>query len=959
MRVAPPGGSDVVLAFGPFKLLPERKALFANNCPIRLGARAIEILITLVSRHGETISKEELIAAVWPNTHVEEANLRVHVAALRKALGEDQDGARYIVNLSGRGYCFTAPVSRQISGDDTPLSPRANSTLPAHFVRVIGRDGAIDALSDHLGRYRFVTVVGPGGIGKTTVAVATARKLADRYRHGVQFIDLAPLNDDQLVPSAFASALGLSITSGNPIPALVAHLRAKSMLILLDNCEHVIGASASLVEVVLRGAPDIHILATSREAMRVGGEWIYRLAPMDVPDDVAGIRADEARVSPAVQLFAERARAISESFELSDENAPFVVDLCRRLDGLPLAIELAAARVNVFGVRRLAEMLDDRLLLLSEGRRTALPRHQTLHATLEWSFSLLSTDEQKVLCAVSIYRAAFTFESAAAVAMGAGLSGNAVMDCVASLSDKSLVQIDATGQVVTCRLLDSTRAYALFKLQEAGQFRDVSRRHAERVVDVLTQAEMDWDEMDASTWVALYGPMIDDIRAALLWSLSPEGDPEFTATLTAAAVPLWMHLSLLNECSESVGRALERMDALTLTTSAQAYRRMKLLAALGLSLIYTQGPGPQIEEALHKAFALATSLNNVDYQLRALWGLFVSTFNQGNFWTALGRAEIFRKIAEDSRNPSDARAGDRLLGFALHMLGRQGEAREHVEGMLRTYVAPTRRSDYVRFQYDQRVAARVPLSAILWLQGFSDQAMANASLAINEAQSINHALSLGYALSTAACPTAFLVGDLTAAERFVSMLADHSAAHGLGPWSAWGRYFTGILAARRGQLDDGLLGVAAALEELRATGFVLRYTYYLAEYAELLGVANRPGDGLKEIDEALSRCRRYEEGWCLPEILRIKGDLLVLSGAENGKAMGEELFQKSIGQARFWGMPAWQLRTAISMASLYRREGCRDNAFNLLTSIYAQFPEGDSSVDLTRARALIKQLSEN
>ena len=323
-----------------------------------------------------------------------------------------------------------------------------------------------------------MTIIGPGGIGKTTVALATARSVGSRYQHGVRFVDLAPLGDAQLVASAFASALGLSIASDAPLPGLIAYLQDKCMLILLDNCEHVISAAAALAEAVLRGAPKVHVIATSREALRADGEWIHYLAPMDVPESARGITATHALSYPAVQLFVERAVASSDTFGLSDKNASEVADLCRRLDGLPLAIELAAARVKLFGVQVLAARLDDRLLLLSEGRRTALPRHQTLYATLDWSYGLLTADEQAVLRSVSVFKAAFSVESALAVVAVAGLGDDAIMNGLESLSDKSLLKFETTGLTIKCRLLDSTRAFAYGKLREAGELHVLSRSHA-------------------------------------------------------------------------------------------------------------------------------------------------------------------------------------------------------------------------------------------------------------------------------------------------------------------------------------------------------------------------------------------------------------------------------------------------------------------------------------------------
>lgn len=950
---------DTILAFGPFKLAPLKKTLSENDVPLRVGSRALDILVLLVEQSGQVVTKDEILKEVWPGAVVEEANLRVNIAALRKTLGDGLDGRHYIVNMPGKGYCFTAPVTRlREAGSIEPhrLPTASASNLPPHITRIIGRDQVVTTIADLFQYHRFVTIVGPGGMGKTTVALAIAPKLAGRYEDGVRFVDLAPLADPRLVSTAFASALGLSITSDNPLPGVIAYLSGKSMLIVLDNCEHVIAAAALLAEDVLKGAPKVGILATSREALRAEGEWVHRLAPMESPKSGPGMTADIALKSPAVQLFVERAAAVSDSFELSDENAPIVADLCRQLDGLPLAIELAAARVNLFGVHALAARLDDRMLLLTDGRRTALPRHQALQATLDWSYDLLTQTEQAVLRSVSIFKATFGMESAIAVGTSDGIAKNMVMDGIASLAEKSLLQVDVSGPAVRCRLLDSTRAYAFGKLRDSGDLAVISSRHAERVVELLTQAEGNWDDMSTPDWVALYGPMIDDIRAALHWSLSPEGNAQLVVELTTAAVPLWMHLSLLNECRETVATALEKADQTLWRSRENTQRHMKLLTALGVSMIYTKGPGPQIEDALNMAFALATSLQDTDYQLRAVWGLFVATFNEGKFSSAVMRAEIFRKVAANSANPSDIKAGDRLLGFALHMLGRQAEAREYVEGMLTNYRVPTRRSDLVRFQYDQRVAARVPLSAILFLQGYPDQAMENARLAVEEARSIDHALSLGYALGTAACPTALLVGDLAAAERFVLLLADHSAAHGLGPWSAWGRYFQSILAARRGQSAAGIQGVAAALAELRNSGFVLRFPYLLSEYADLLGKAGRANEGLIVIGEAQSRCERGIEIWCLPEVLRIKGELL-LAQAPHSRSAADQLFRNALELARCHGMRAWELRTAISLARLRQASGNREDGYSLLSEIYADFTEGFESPDLIQARELLRTLS--
>jgi DNA-binding winged helix-turn-helix (wHTH) protein len=332
--------ADPDISFGPFHLLPARQLLLEGAKPVRLGSRALSILIALVGRAGEFVSKDELIARVWPHTFVEEGNLRVHVAALRRALGDGQAGNRYIVNVPGRGYSFVAPVSRSEGTlAARPIAVEPTHNLPAPLARMVGRDDTVHALAAKLPLQRFITIVGPGGIGKTTVALAVAGALIASYKNAVRFVDLSPLADPLLVPSAVASELGLAILSGDPIPGLIAFLRDRQMLLVLDGCEHVIVAAAALAEEVIRNAPGVHILATSREPLRAEGEHVHRLPPLAAPVASASPTASEALSFPAVQLFVERAVAGLDGFELSDADAPIVADICRRLDGIALAIE--------------------------------------------------------------------------------------------------------------------------------------------------------------------------------------------------------------------------------------------------------------------------------------------------------------------------------------------------------------------------------------------------------------------------------------------------------------------------------------------------------------------------------------------------------------------------------------------------------------------------------------------
>src|SRR5258708_3632619 len=310
--------TERMFSFGSFRLLPSRRLLLDGETSVRLGSRALEILIALVERPGELVSKKELITRVWPGIHVDEGNLKFQVSALRRALGDGRGGLRYLGTSPGQGYRFVAPVA--VTNEITPPASPAASTyqhnLPARITHLIGRSDLVAKLADQLPRQRLLTLVGPGGIGKTSVALAVAERLIGTYKDGVWLIDLAPVTNPTLVPTAFASVLGLEIRSDNPLPGLMTAVKDKQMLIVLDNCEHLIDAAAALVIAVLRGAAGVHIIATSREPLRVEGEHVNRLGPLKSPHTSTRLNAAEALRFPAVQLFAEHAAASADGFEL-------------------------------------------------------------------------------------------------------------------------------------------------------------------------------------------------------------------------------------------------------------------------------------------------------------------------------------------------------------------------------------------------------------------------------------------------------------------------------------------------------------------------------------------------------------------------------------------------------------------------------------------------------------------
>lgn len=475
-----------VISFGPYRLIPAERLLLKDQEAVDVGDRALDILVALAEGAGEVLSQKKLIARAWPNVVVGEGSLRVTIAGLRKTLGDGQGGVRYISNVAGRGYCFVAPIERSAISPTTlgAIQPAAEilatcrDKLPARLARMIGRDSAVEALSTLLASRRFVSVVGPGGLGKTTVAVAVVHALIDDFADAVYFVDLSAIKDATLVPSTVATVLGALVQAQDPLASLLAFMAGRRILLVLDGCEHVIDAAASLTARLYRDAPEVYLLTTSRESLRVEGEHVHLLPPLDYPAVGDDLTAAAALTSPAVQLFMERAFASGYAGDLTDADAPAVASICRQLDGIALAIELAGSRVGAHGLRGTGDLLRNRFHLLWQGRRSALPRHQTLHAMLDWSYNLLSARDRTVLHRLSIFVGAFTMEAAQAVASDDEIKAMEVADAINSLIDKSLISIAQIDGATHLRLFDTTRAFAAEKLAQAREAADVARLHA-------------------------------------------------------------------------------------------------------------------------------------------------------------------------------------------------------------------------------------------------------------------------------------------------------------------------------------------------------------------------------------------------------------------------------------------------------------------------------------------------
>ena len=484
----PPPKRPAGFVFGRFLVLPDRRDLIADGSPIKLGGRAFDVLMALIEVPGAIVSRDALKARVWPNRTVEDNNLAAQIVALRKAFGSKQGLIR---TVAGRGYQFTGEIQPLSAAtgeapDVTtmaaaePIQPPTN--LPEQVTELIGREKELADILALLAAYRFVNLTGPGGIGKTRLALTAARQLLPEFADGVWIAEFSAIADPGLVCTTVAAAVGLQLGVGEISPQLVSQALAhRRLLLILDTCEHVIDAAAAMAEALLQAGSEVRIIATSREPLRADGEQIYQVPPLALP----AAEAEDPWRFGAVRLFVVRSGARGVHISEDQRVAAAIAGICRQLDGIPLAIELAAARAATLGIEVLAAHLDDRFGLLTGGRRTALPRHQTLRATLDWSHGLLSEPERVILRRLAVFAGAFSMEGARAIAANPKRTQSDVVDGLSNLVAKSLVTVEVKGSAARYRLLDTTRAYALEKLKDSGEHEPLQRRGSQRCCSEL------------------------------------------------------------------------------------------------------------------------------------------------------------------------------------------------------------------------------------------------------------------------------------------------------------------------------------------------------------------------------------------------------------------------------------------------------------------------------------------
>jgi predicted ATPase/DNA-binding winged helix-turn-helix (wHTH) protein len=600
--------------FGPFRLLQRGRLLLRDGKPVPLKSRAFDLLALLLEGRDGVVPRDELLRRIWPGGPVHENNLAVHVSSLRRILGTGQNGQPYIATIAGRGFQFVAPVVVEDSRVAVAAPDHADDgTMMGNILpsanRLIGRAEIIAEVTDALEQSRLVSLTGPSGIGKTRVAHAVALQSGSRLPHGSWLIDLAPLRHPGMIAAAIATTLGLPATAGEVTPDGIARqLRQRGLLLLLDNCEHLLDGTAALAALLIDACPQLRILATSLERLNLAQERVCHVETLTLPPIDRTVSAHELLGFTACELFVERARTLDRGFVVTNDTAPIIAEICRRLDGIPLAIELAASRQAILGLEQIRRGLDDRFRLLIGGERLVATRHMTLLGAHEWSYALLPERAQRVLARLSVFAGGFSLAETVILAHDRPKDFDGIVDDTVMLVERSLVAVERTEHEPRYRLLDSTRAYAARHLADQGDEAATRRAHALYFADLFETAERRWETTSTSLWHAGLLRELDNLRAALAWCFAPGGDARLGQRLCAASIRFWHSSNLVSEYR----RWLDRAIATPPEDDDRLSARLWLAVARTVLALGTR------TEAADRAIALARGCADADTLGRAL-----------------------------------------------------------------------------------------------------------------------------------------------------------------------------------------------------------------------------------------------------------------------------------------------------------------------------------------------------
>jgi len=905
---------EQLLHFGGFTLDAARHLLFEADKPVRLGSRAMAILLALLQRPGALVTKEELVRVAWPETFVEEVNLRVHLAAIRRALRDSAENPAFIANVSGRGYRFIAPVGGASAPAPRPASPPL-VTLPGSLVQLIGRDDALRVVIDMVTTRRLVSVVGPGGIGKSSLVAVAAQRLAGRFADGGAYVDLSLLDDGVTVEPQLLHALA---SCGQDQPADV------HKLLLIDSCDALIDEAAVAIEAVLRALPRVHILATSSEPLRAAGEHVYRLAPLELPDrDDIGL--DDAMKHAAVRMLIERVQAGNETLRGSERDVRHLLAISRKLDGLPLAIDMAAARIQVFGLQEVRTQLERGIEFLSDGRRTVAARHRSMRGLFELNHDALSGDERIVLQRLSIFAGVFDLADACAVAADGERDDRRVIAALGGLVAKSQLLTARDGRALRYRLTRPLRVYAAERLAAAGDLPHVAQRHAELSLSRVMDALEAWQRLSRAEWLERHGELVEDVREALDRCLSPGGDARTGALLVTHASPLLLRAGHYDEMRT---RALVALQA-----GPPGSADLQFRLNLQLATLTEDRAGPLRVEGRHliAAARLRRSIAAPWADAELLLARCALALRTGHLRRAVMLSQAGLAVTRKAGLADLARIADRLQAEAQHYAGNHAASARLVDALI---AGPDRNlpAPLAILTSPAKGALRVMEARRLWLQGRPEQSRHLLFEALNFAAE-QGPWALCEAIGLGACPLLLWYGEDDRAIGYITQLERAAEHAGLPLWTSWADLYRKVMihiAVREGRRsEDTIL--------LQPASFLQAETWVTLT-GSLRGLKLSP-------DQA--------SGWCRPEIMRARALARIAGNDTEGAA---QLLEQAIDLARSQGALAWELRAVMSLARLWSRDR-RSAAFDLLSNTRRRFSEGAATSDLIAATALLRRLA--
>ncbi len=929
---------EVRWRFGAFTIWETQRRIERHGNAVRLGSRAFDLLLYLLKRPGELVGKDELLAAIWADLVVEDGSVRVHMSLLRKAIGKPgpDDGCKaWITTVPQRGYRFNGRVvCEQPEGAQSAMasSTKLFTRLPVRFTELIGREADVDKILDAFDHHRLVTIVGPGGIGKTSVAI-TATRHSRNLKPGdeVAFADLAPLISADHVVGAIAQSMGLGVDLPNPFDVITEHLAGVLCAgLVIDNCEHVIDSLASPITRLLTAIPGLRILATSREPLRVPGEYVLRLAPLAIP--AAGrVTLAQALECPSVRLLVERAKDAGATI-FSESDGPALARLARQLEGIPLAIELVAAHLGVQSVQDLTLRLEERLLSLRN--RAAVERHRSLAAALDWSVALLNDAELRTFRRLSLFRGRFDVDSAIAVS-AMDMEPDAAFDALISLANKSLVSFDGNDNIAPYRMLDTTRSHAAALLTECGERPALELRYSRFVLDLMKTAAAQLSTLAPKEWKDHYVHCLNDVRFALKICLAEQPDPKTAVELIMASAPLWFILSQVVEYCDSVQAALvlvERQPAPA--AEAVALLLTKLIIVLPQTELY-----PKLDTECEKAIAGAQASRSHLLELQARWGQSMYNVYRGHYTAALRQSDVLLKLVRSWPNdPACLHMALRMKAYASYFCGNFKAARQHCVESFR--ISRTLKPTRVHFVgVEPTVSALAVLSLVLWIRGESARALRTARNAIRRAESIGHAVSLCVALY-GSCVVALWSGELKLAETWVAMMKGEARRAGLVRWSNYAEWINqGLKLGLDEKPGEYAREVSGQLSAYDACHKEMLVTFC----ADLLD------------DAMIARVTAGEGLWSAAEVWRAAGKRDEQRGMFDN---AEQSYQRALETSREQGAKAWEQRAALSLASLWSRQGQPQQALQLLDQTFGRAgAEGIGNPAIAQAQALRTEIA--